>query len=400
MIRQAVFLVGGQGTRLGPLTAATPKPLLEIAPGTRFLDVLLDQAARHGFTDIILLAGYLGEQVEALYQGREHRGARIRVLREAAPAGTAGAFLGLAGALDGAFLAGNGDSLFEFNWRRLALPLPGGSLARLALRDVPDAGRYGRVTLEGEQITAFAEKQEGTGPGLINGGVYCLSRGILDHLPTTGSLETQVFPALARQGLLQGQRHAGYFLDIGLPETLQQARGEVAARAVRPAAFLDRDGVLNRDIGYAHRPDQLEWMPGARDAVLRLNDAGYYVFIVTNQSGIARGYYAEDDMHALHAHMQAELAALGAHVDAIYHCPFHPEAAVAGFRHPNHPDRKPNPGMLLRAMQEWPVRRDGSFLVGDQKTDMLAAERAGIPGHHYTQGSLDTLVAQVLRAAS
>ena len=112
-IRQAVFLVGGRGKRLGSIAANTPKPLLEISPGLRFLDVVLDQAARHGFTDIILLAGHLGEQVETLYHGRRVRDATVNVVREPGPAGTGGALASAADLLDDWYLMANGDFLYS-----------------------------------------------------------------------------------------------------------------------------------------------------------------------------------------------------------------------------------------------------------------------------------------------
>ncbi len=124
--------------------------------------------------------------------------------------------------------------------------------------------------------------------------------------------------------------------------------------------------MLNVDTGYTHRPEDLRWMPGAREAVLKLNCAGYYVFVVTNQAGVARGYYGEEQVQAFHAHMQDELAEIGAHIDAFYYCPFHEDAAIDAYRAVDHPDRKPNPGMILRAMREWKIDPARSFLIGDK----------------------------------
>lgn len=162
---------------------------------------------------------------------------------------------------------------------------------------------------------------------------------------------------------------------MGLPETYEEAMREVPRRRFRPAAFMDRDGVLNADTGYAHRPEDLVWIAGARESVLSLNEAGYFVFVITNQAGVARGYYSERDIAAFHDQMQNDLAEIGAHVDAFYYCPFHPQAAVEAYRDAQHPDRKPSPGMILRAMREWPVERAGSFLIGDRQTDLEAARR-------------------------
>jgi D-glycero-D-manno-heptose 1,7-bisphosphate phosphatase len=379
-VRQAVVLVGGRGTRLGAIAADTPKPLLPIAPGVAFLDVLLGELARHGFTDIILLAGHLGDQVSARYHGRAVREASVRVVREPAPLGTGGALWNARAMLDPWFLLANGDSLFDVNLRALSMDASPEFVGRLALRAVADTSRYGSVTLDGAKISAFREKAAGASSGLVNAGIYLLNRSILDFIAAPCSIETDVFPGLADAGLLQGRRFDGYFLDIGLPDTLRRAAVEIPQRSRRPAAFLDRDGVLNRDFGHVHDAGKLVWMPGAKEAVRRLNDDGYYVLVVTNQAGIGKGLYDAEAMNALHRHMQDDLAAAGAHVDAFYHCPFHPEATIEVFRHPDHPDRKPNAGMILRALRDWPVEREGSFLVGDQPTDLQAARSAGLPG--------------------
>ena len=167
----------------------------------------------------------------------------------------------------------------------------------------------------------------------------------------------------------------------------------------RPAAFLDRDGVLNVDSGYVHRIDQLEWITGAGEAVRLLNAAGYYVFVVTNQSGIARGYFDEAAMHQFHAHMQKVLGAQGAHIDAFYYCPHHPEGTVKELA-VRCRCRKPEPGMLEQAAREWPIDLGRSLLIGDKNDDMAAAAAFHIRGikFDFTASSLTDLVRRELAA--
>ncbi|MDP1737459.1 MAG: HAD family hydrolase [Caulobacter sp.] len=171
------------------------------------------------------------------------------------------------------------------------------------------------------------------------------------------------------------------------------------SNAQRPVMVIfDRDGVLNVDHGYAYDPAKLEWVPGARAAVKRVNDAGAVAVIATNQSGIGRGYYAEADMEAFHAEMLRQLASEGAWVDAIYFAPHHEDAAEDRYRAADHPDRKPNPGMLLRALADFAVAPADAVMIGDKPSDMEAARRAGVRGVVYSGGDLEALVAAALAA--
>lgn len=167
--------------------------------------------------------------------------------------------------------------------------------------------------------------------------------------------------------------------------------------ADRGAVFLDRDGVLNEDLGYVHRPADLRWIDGAREAVARINRAGLLAIVVTNQSGVARGFYSEEDVRAFHAHMAAELATVGARVDAFYYCPYHEDGVVPRYVVADHPDRKPNPGMLLRAIADFGVDPARSLVIGDRASDLEAARRAGVRGALFAGGSLEAFVREALK---
>ena len=172
-----------------------------------------------------------------------------------------------------------------------------------------------------------------------------------------------------------------------------------ASSSPKPAAFLDRDGVINYDDGYMGHAHRIRWMPNAARAIRRLNETGYFVFLFTNQSGVARGFFTEDDLRTLHDWMRAELAAQGARIDDLRYCPHHPEGSVAGYLEEHH-WRKPSPGMILDLMQHWPVRRAGSFVIGDRPTDIEAAAAAELPGFLFAGGDLDAFVADVMAQTS
>jgi D,D-heptose 1,7-bisphosphate phosphatase len=399
---QCVILVGGLGTRLGSLTRDCPKPMLPVA-GRPFLCQLIDNAARFGFRRFLLLAGYLSEVVSAQFPHGLHRTpagvVAVEVLREPEPLGTGGALRLARHRLASEFLMMNGDSSFDFNWLSLCEPLAG-AVGRLALRRVEEASRYGVVACDGERVVEMLERPKAPGPGDINGGVYWLSRDILELIPGEGpvSLEREVFPRAIGQGRLKARLEAGPFIDIGVPADYKAAAARGEPR--RGALFFDRDGVLNFDHGYTHEIETFAWLPGAREAIRLVNERGLYAFVVTNQSGVARGLYTEEDVWRLHAHMQRDLRPLGAHIDDFRYCPHHPEAEIAAYRRACD-WRKPGPGMIRDLLAHWPVDLARSALIGDKDSDLAAARAAGVEGFMtHGETGLDAFVAGVLGEAT
>jgi D-glycero-D-manno-heptose 1,7-bisphosphate phosphatase len=161
--------------------------------------------------------------------------------------------------------------------------------------------------------------------------------------------------------------------------------------ALRPAVFLDRDGTLNEDFGYVHRFEDFRWLPGVRDAIRRLNVAGVYVFVVTNQSGVARDLFGEDAVTALHARMREELGQVGAWIDDFRYCPHHPDVGIAPYRRVC-ACRKPAPGMILDLIAHWPVDTAASVMVGDKAIDVEAGRAAGIAAEMVRGGELEGFV--------
>lgn len=164
---------------------------------------------------------------------------------------------------------------------------------------------------------------------------------------------------------------------------------------VRPAVFLDRDGVLNVDRGYISRIEDFEWMPGAIEAVRLANRRGYLTFVVTNQSGIARGLYDESDVVMLHAYIQDTLKANSAHIDDFRYCPYHPDGTRAEYTRDSD-WRKPGPGMIFDLMKHWPVDTARSVMIGDKDTDVAAARAAGIRGEKFASGRIDDFLAALI----
>lgn len=395
--KQCAILVGGLGTRLGKLTADCPKPLLPVA-GQPFLYYLLRNVRRFGYDDFLLLAGYQSDRVEAFASSalQTELDCRIRVIAESAPLGTGGALRHAADVLQERFLLLNGDSFFDFNLLDLCTrPVRGKVLARIALRRVPDASRYGTVELDGDRIIAFRERPESPGPGLVNGGVYDLSSTILEHLGEGAcSLERDVFPKLAAKRAIAGFAYHGFFLDIGIPDDLLRARQAIPLALRRPAVFFTRNGVLNHGSEAPCRHEDFRWLDGVPQTIRRLNDLGWYVFVVTDQSGAGAARDSAGEHHArkLHVWMNEELQRSGAHIDDFRYCPPLADGSGEGCS-PAGAGQKPGPGMLLDLLENWPVDVHRSFLIGDKESDLEATSVEGLREIKFSGGN----IGQVLR---
>jgi D,D-heptose 1,7-bisphosphate phosphatase len=396
-VRQCAVLVGGLGTRLGALTLATPKPLLPC--GDRpFLAWLLREFVRFGVEEFVLLTGHLSDQVAARLDELAAllpRTVRLMVSSEPTRAGTGGAVFHARALLAERFLLCNGDSLFDANLARLPAAGGAGDAGCMLLRHMDDASRYGVVALDGDRVSSFADRPVSGCSGLINTGIYLFDHRLLDEVSPSGSLESDILPRLAVRGALRGVVADGYFRDIGVPEDYASAQREIPRVLRRRALFLDRDGVINVDHGYVGSRDRFEWMPGAREAMRAATDSGWHVFVITNQSGVARGHYDEVAVVALHDWMADEVRRAGGTIDDIRYCPYHPDAVVPAYRRVSD-WRKPAPGMLLDLMRAWELDPARCVLIGDQATDMAAAAAAGIEGIRFRGGNLADFVQPIL----
>ena len=401
-VTQCAVLVGGLGTRLGSLTAHTPKPMLPC--GDRpFLGWLLREFVRFGVTDFLLLTGHLSavvEQAAATIQSMLPRGATVSLSEEPIRAGTGGAVYHARDRLDRRFLLCNGDSLFDGNLARLlsdAVADGDDITGRMMLRRLDDASRYGVVALEGNRVTDFLERPPPNTAGTINAGVYLFNSRLIDALSPACSLEAEIMPRLARAGALRGTVSEGYFRDIGVPEDFERSQTEIPRVLRRRALFLDRDGVINIDHGYVGSRDRFDWVDGAREAMVHATRAGWHVFIVTNQSGVARGKYKESAVPELLGWIGDEVRVMGGTVDDVRYCPFHPDATVPAYR--AHSDwRKPAPGMLLDLIRTWELDPARCLMIGDQDTDLRAATAAGVPSRLFTGGNLLDVVRPLIGA--
>jgi histidinol-phosphate phosphatase family protein len=374
----AVLLVGGLGTRLQAVVSDRPKALAPIN-GEPVLTYLLRQLQAAGVREAVLATGHRGDQIEAEY-GADFGPMALRYSREMAPLGTGGALrLAARYARCETLLVMNGDSycdanLVAFHARHRARR----ARTSILLTSVDDASRYGLVdTDSSDRVTAFREKGGAPSTSWINAGVYLLSREVVGQLPEGQaiSLEREVLPQLVGSGLY-ADRGGGRFIDIGVPESYDRATDffrEMSTLRQQPPSvvFLDRDGTLIVERNYLRDPDQVQLLPGVGEGLRRLRAAGSKLIMVSNQSGIGRGYFSEATVHAVHERLRLLLEQEGVALDGIYFCPHVPNADCAC--------RKPKSGLVDAAMREQGLDPAHAAVIGDKRCDLDLARTIGAP---------------------
>lgn len=385
MLKEAIILAGGFGTRLSHVVSNVPKPMAPVF-GKPFLAYVLDRLIDAGLQRIILATGYKHEVIEEWF-GDTYRGAEIIYSNEDTPLFTGGAIRKAATHIHSDdFIVLNGDTLFDIDLQQLYnFHRSHNAHLSIALRRVEDTGRYGSVTCENERITAFHEKAESHGEGEINGGIYCINHTWLmaQELPEKFSFEKELMQPLAGKEAFYGLCFKDYFIDIGVPEDYYRAQREFG-RLFEPDEFLflDRDGVLNKHLlgDYVRSWDMWEWLPGVLDTLPRLAKRFKRIFLISNQQGVGKGLMSEADLEDIHRHMIADIEAAGGRIDKIYTC-----TELESAKSPN---RKPEIGMALQAQRDFPeVDWHRSVMVGDNITDMLFARKAHMRAVYITKNN-------------
>lgn len=374
--REAIVLAGGFGTRLAHVVPDVCKPMAPVA-GRPFLRFIMDQLAAAGFDRVVIADGYRREQIEDFF-GPAYRGMAIEYSPEETPLLTGGA---VKRALDRCesdwVFVLNGDTWLDADFESMeaaAANVSDSVSAVIAVKRMCDFERYGTVDVDADGVLAAFHEKRPCEEGLINAGVYLLRRDALDDMPEKFSLESDYFERTVGDGALRAVECSGGFIDIGVPEDYELAQTMLAPLAKSwKLAMFDRDGTVNVDTGHLHEPEKLELIPSTVDTMRGYSDdPDFKVVVVTNQAGIAKGLYTEADMRRLHRYMEDELEKLGAHVDAWYFCPHHPD-----YTGPCE-CRKPAPGMLLAAMRDFEANPSRCVMCGDKPSDEAAAQAAGV----------------------
>lgn len=373
-----MILAGGLGTRLKGILGELPKPMAPINK-LPFLHYLLNYLFNQGVKEVFLCVGFKHEVI-VRYFGDHFRDIKIFYTIEKELLGTGGAIMPVLSKWKEPFFLLNGDTFFEADLKSFSEAFfklrP---LASLSLKPVFNQDRYGAVQLDGQQITAFTEKKF-IESGWINAGVSILTSEIFEgKLPgDVFSYEKDLFEKKAASHFLHGFVQDEYFIDIGIPEDYERAQKEIPMRFFTKThsakfLFLDRDGVINKHLpgDYVKNIGQFEFLPGVLEAIVKFNQFFSRIVIVTNQQGIGKGLYTEEDLNVVHTFMLDKVKEAGGRIDAVYFCP--------SLEKNNDLCRKPNVGMGLQAKSDFPeIDFEQSVMIGDSLSDLQFGRNLGM----------------------
>lgn len=395
-ITQAVIVCGGLGTRLGNLVKDTPKPMLPVG-GKPILEHTIALLKQHGITDIILAAGYKADVVESHFENRDW-GAKVTISIEPEPLGTAGSLTLMKDMLNEDFLMLYGDEFVDFDITDLIKTHETNNpLATILAR--PSTHPWDAHLIQTTRVGCVTEIVTQHDPGrnyqnLGNAAVYAISKRILNFIDGKSDFMRDIFPKAIAAGetlRIRKLRSNEYVKDLGTPERFAQVEAYLSQQQEITEArekagpvtsvFLDRDGVLNKEIDLLHHPDQLEILPGVTDAIRLFNRKGIKTIVVTNQPVIARGLCEESTLHLIHQKLCGILENEGARIDALYYCPHHPETQYnegANELRRACDCRKPSIGMLMQAKHDLGLSLGNCVMIGDSTVDIETGRNAGL----------------------
>jgi D-glycero-D-manno-heptose 1,7-bisphosphate phosphatase len=381
-LSQAVIFCGGPGSRLGNITKNKSKPLLKVN-NTYFILHLLKNLSRFGIKHVILLCHYKYADYKKIFKNRIYFGIKVECIYEKKLLGSAGALDNAKKYLHKIFLICNGDTYFDFNLMDLYKQFDSkkklGIVALTKLKFFPN--RYGVINKNKLGLIDFSKKLNKKN-FLINTGVAILKKKIIKYIILNSKLENETFFKISSKNLLQAavyKNKFNKFIDIGIKKDFYNASNFLKIAQKKSAIFFDRDGIINIDTGYVHRIDHFIWRNGIAKLIKYFNDNNYYVFVVTNQSGVGRGFYKEKDVIYLHNWINQQLQKAGAYVDDFFYAPYFKFSKNKIYQK-NSSLRKPKVGMFLQAKKKWDININGSYVVGDKLSDIEFAKSCKLKG--------------------
>lgn len=411
---KAVIMAGGKGTRIASVASDVPKPMIKIC-GKPILEHQIENLKACGLTDIIFVIGYLGDKIKEYFGDGKKWGVNIEYFIEDHPLGTAGALFKIP-QLTEDFLLLCGDVIIDVDFNRFIafhkeknawaslMAHPNGHPydSSLLVTDIVPPQTVGGMPVDTHRVIRWMAKEDERlyYKNRVNAGIEIISPELLKETmkdfvprhpetPDKIDLDRDVLKKNIPSGRIYAYDTPEYIKDMGTPDRFYETtkdieQDKVHARNLKnkqKAIFLDRDGTINKMVGFINTPEQFELLPGAAEAIRRINKSGYLAIVVTNQPVIARGECTFEELQAIHDKMETELGKEGAFVDAIYVCPHHTDKGFEGERPEYKFDcdcRKPKPGLLLQAAKDFNIDLSQSIMIGDSDRDVKAGKNVGV----------------------
>lgn len=389
-----VILVGGRGSRLKEITKNTPKPLIKIDQKP-FLDFLIYQICKYKFKKIYLVCSYKYNLFKNRYHNKYILGVKIECIYEKNRKGTAGALFYVKNKIDSDFFLFNGDSYFpidldnfyNFSIKQKKII----SIACAQNKNYKSNKKISQINIRNNLVyfSKFSSDK-------MNGGIYFIQKKFLKFIKNEeSSLENNYLINLIQSNHVAGKFYRNFFIDIGLKKNLKKAKQELKKNFTQKAFFLDRDGVINQDKGYVHKIKNLVFLKDTFKGINLINKKKFLIIVVTNQSGIGRGYYKLKDFLKLSNYILKKAERNNSKIDQTYFCPHHPIYGLNKYKKKCN-CRKPKPGLLLMAKNDWSIQMKKSVMIGDAVSDKHAAKNSGVKFYYKKAGSLYSQVKNIL----
>jgi D-glycero-D-manno-heptose 1,7-bisphosphate phosphatase len=385
MTKYAAILVGGKGKRLGYITKKTPKPLIKIN-NKEFLKYLLYLISSYNFKKIFLICHYKSHIFFKKFHNKTYFNSTIICIKENKAKNTGGALFELKKKINDNFFLFNGDSIFNLSINNINKLQKTKKIVNIALtkkNNYLSNKKLSSIKINKKNITLSYKGH------FMNGGVYFFNKNIFKYiLKSNFSLEEDLLPALIKKKYANGIYFNKKFIDIGIRPKLNFIKKNIHKFVNFKCVFLDRDGVINKDFGYVHKISKFKILPGVIKAIKYLKSKNYLVIVITNQSGIGRGYYKKEDFLKLCKFFNNKLEKNNVGIEEYYYCPHNPKVDCMC--------RKPKPMLINKAIKEWGISKNKSFMIGDKETDKMCAKRAGIKFFYKKNNSLYKQIKKII----
>ena len=410
---KVIIMAGGKGTRIASVRSDIPKPMIPIC-GKPILQYQIENLCSFGLTDIILVVGHLGDVIENYFGDGSRFGVNLSYFVETEPLGTAGALFKMS-ELSGNFLLLCGDIIFDIDFSRfitfhkqhaalaslMSHPNSHPYDSSLLVTEILPPNKLGALPSDSHKVIQWLNKEDERRyyKNRVNAGIQIISPTLLELardillaknnvLPDKIDLDRDILKPNIASGRIFAYDTPEYIKDMGTPDRYYQTECDINAGLLKSrnllgkqrAVFIDRDGTINKENGFISQPDDFILLPDAAEAIKIINQSGYLAIVVTNQPVIARGECSFDDLEVIHNKMETELGKKGAFIDGLYFCPHHPDKGFDGER-PEYKCicdcRKPKPGLLFKAAEDFNIDLSQSIMIGDAESDMIAGAAAG-----------------------